>query len=275
MYARSASPARGGSGRYEPGRSDADFLVEFEDLPPERIAATTFGLKQELEALLGRPVDLVLERAIRNPWFREEVERTRANTHSAGTGQVMDGREVRREGDAWRRHCMESWGEFRAFPEAIHDRIRRALGLEPRGAQPNVALEREEAGRRRRADARGGPISPDDITRVVSSCGGEPVNCYPGEPGAACHSMAVFVSLTAKAYARGRGHLSFRQALECFVQHMQGGCAGRTHTAIVIVDSWDPEAFEDWRANIEQVRKSGAFVEVYLVDSNSVTYRPV
>lgn len=55
------SAARGAG--FEPGRSDADFLVTF--LPAARDDLTTFAdFKEALEALLGRPVDLVEREAV-------------------------------------------------------------------------------------------------------------------------------------------------------------------------------------------------------------------
>jgi predicted nucleotidyltransferase len=61
---------------FDPERSDLDFLVEFE--PKGRDAFKTyFGLKESLEALFGRSVDLVERSAIRNPYFKESVERSR------------------------------------------------------------------------------------------------------------------------------------------------------------------------------------------------------
>ena len=61
---------------FDPERSDLDFLVEFE--PEGRDAFKTyFGLKELLEALFGRSVDLVERSAIRNPYFKESVERSR------------------------------------------------------------------------------------------------------------------------------------------------------------------------------------------------------
>jgi predicted nucleotidyltransferase len=64
-------------GDFDPQRSDVDFLVEFD--PDHRANAFDdyFELKENLESLLGRSVDLVVEKAIRNPYFRASVERTR------------------------------------------------------------------------------------------------------------------------------------------------------------------------------------------------------
>ena len=65
------------TGQYRPGESDLDFLVEFEPLAVGTYADTYFGLLEALEALFSRPVDLVVESAIRNPYFRQSVEQTR------------------------------------------------------------------------------------------------------------------------------------------------------------------------------------------------------
>ncbi len=69
------SAARGTD--FDPATSDADFLVEFKpesELPPfDRY----FDLLDELRSTLGRPVDLVELRAIRNPYLRESIDRSR------------------------------------------------------------------------------------------------------------------------------------------------------------------------------------------------------
>ncbi len=49
-------------------RSDVDFLVEFAPGSKDAFAAY-FGLKEDLESLLGRKVDLVMTNAVRNPHF--------------------------------------------------------------------------------------------------------------------------------------------------------------------------------------------------------------
>jgi predicted nucleotidyltransferase len=63
--------------------SDVDLLVEFERHPGLDAFSQFFGLKEELEATIGRPIDLVSAEAIRNPVFRSEVERTRAHLYEA------------------------------------------------------------------------------------------------------------------------------------------------------------------------------------------------
>ena len=66
------------SGRYRPGESDLDFLVEFETSPRGGYADAYFGLLEALEDLFGRPVDLVVASAVKNPYFRESIESNKA-----------------------------------------------------------------------------------------------------------------------------------------------------------------------------------------------------
>lgn len=60
-------------GDFDPDASDLDFLVEFEALPPAQYAAAYFALKEGLEALFARPVDLVTSSGLGNPYFRDRV----------------------------------------------------------------------------------------------------------------------------------------------------------------------------------------------------------
>ena len=57
-------------------RSDIDFVVEFDRSRPDAFGQY-FGLKEALEALVARSVDLVVADAIRNPVFRSEVLQTK------------------------------------------------------------------------------------------------------------------------------------------------------------------------------------------------------
>ena len=64
-------------------QSDLDFLVEFEAPSSAAYADNFFGLKEGLERLLDRPVDLVVASAIKNPYFRESVERGKLPVYAA------------------------------------------------------------------------------------------------------------------------------------------------------------------------------------------------
>ncbi len=58
---------------FDPVTSDLDFLVEFDDLPPKAYADAYFTLKESLERLFGRPVDLITEASVENPYFLERI----------------------------------------------------------------------------------------------------------------------------------------------------------------------------------------------------------
>jgi uncharacterized protein len=70
-------------GGFSPDRSDLDFTVEFEPLPEGGYADNFFGFKQALESLFGIPVDLVVPSAIRNPYFRQSIEKCKALLYAA------------------------------------------------------------------------------------------------------------------------------------------------------------------------------------------------
>ncbi|WP_131767276.1 nucleotidyltransferase family protein [Candidatus Protofrankia californiensis] len=64
--------------------SDVDVLVEFDDgRTGFDYFGAYFGLKEGLERLLGRAVDVVSVTSIRNPYFRERVMRTRQPLYAA------------------------------------------------------------------------------------------------------------------------------------------------------------------------------------------------
>ena len=71
------------SDRFDADHSDVDFLVDFESLAEGEHADAYFGLLTALTSLLGRPVDLVMTRAIRNPYFLEAIEPTRMLLYAA------------------------------------------------------------------------------------------------------------------------------------------------------------------------------------------------
>jgi len=57
--------------------SDVDFVVDIKDKDPISYSDLYFGLKFGLEDLLNRPIDLLEERAIRNPYFRQHLDETK------------------------------------------------------------------------------------------------------------------------------------------------------------------------------------------------------
>ena len=65
------------TGEFDPERSDVDFLVTFHKGVRRGWMGEYFDLRQALEELLGRPVDLVSDHEFRNPYFRDAVEESR------------------------------------------------------------------------------------------------------------------------------------------------------------------------------------------------------
>lgn len=55
--------------------SDVDLIVDFDQVSLEEYADNYFNLKQELESIFNRPVDLLEEQAIGNPYFRKEIDK--------------------------------------------------------------------------------------------------------------------------------------------------------------------------------------------------------
>lgn len=71
------------SGRFDPNRSDYDFLVEFPKGVEKGWDGPYFKLFLELQAMLGRPVDLIELPNVRNPFLRASLERTKQMLYAA------------------------------------------------------------------------------------------------------------------------------------------------------------------------------------------------
>jgi len=62
---------------FDPRTSDLDFIVEFGVFTKGEYSEHYFALIEDLKSLFGRPVDVVVSRAIRNPYLLESINRTR------------------------------------------------------------------------------------------------------------------------------------------------------------------------------------------------------
>jgi uncharacterized protein len=65
------------------GDSDVDFLVVFKRSEETNAFHQYFDFKEALSRLLNREVDLVCYEAIRNPFFKQEVDSTRHPVYAA------------------------------------------------------------------------------------------------------------------------------------------------------------------------------------------------
>lgn len=77
----SASVAADG---FDPDASDLDFVVSFERRDPPALFDRYFGLKEDLEVLFGRGVDLVTEDALgKDPDFADGISGSRVPLYAA------------------------------------------------------------------------------------------------------------------------------------------------------------------------------------------------
>lgn len=68
---------------FDSEHSDLDFLVRFQQPAPMNLSDQYFNLVEGLEKLFGRKVDLVMEGALKNPYFIESVNETRELLYAA------------------------------------------------------------------------------------------------------------------------------------------------------------------------------------------------
>ena len=57
--------------------SDVDLIVAFRNMPVEEYADNYFDFKFSLQDILQRPVDLLEQQAIRNPYFLQTIDKTK------------------------------------------------------------------------------------------------------------------------------------------------------------------------------------------------------
>jgi predicted nucleotidyltransferase len=63
--------------------SDIDFIVDFESQDIDHYADNYFNLKFALEEIFNRRIDLLEEKAINNPYFKEAIENQRQILYGA------------------------------------------------------------------------------------------------------------------------------------------------------------------------------------------------
>ncbi|MDR3308609.1 MAG: nucleotidyltransferase domain-containing protein [Tannerella sp.] len=55
--------------------SDVDLIVDFQDIPVEEYADNYFDFKFSLQDIFNRPVDLLENQAIKNPYFLHSINK--------------------------------------------------------------------------------------------------------------------------------------------------------------------------------------------------------
>ena len=78
-------------GRFDPARSDFDFIVSLLPSAPGLqgpLGRRFVGFGDAMEALLGRPVDLLTDKSIRNPYLRRTVDASRRVVYERAAAQA-------------------------------------------------------------------------------------------------------------------------------------------------------------------------------------------
>ena len=71
------------SGNFNPDSSDIDFLVDYQPFPAGGKTDAYFGLLEDLQRLFDLRVDLVVDRAIENPYFRQNVAKSKVPVYES------------------------------------------------------------------------------------------------------------------------------------------------------------------------------------------------
>jgi predicted nucleotidyltransferase len=72
------------TGQFDPSSSDLDFIIEFEERSISGQLNRYLDFAEALERLFGRHVDLLTPRSIRNPYFRQTLDRTKETLYDRG-----------------------------------------------------------------------------------------------------------------------------------------------------------------------------------------------
>jgi len=61
--------------------SDIDLLVSFDDMPLLDYADNYFDLRNALQELLGKPIDLVVDKSVKNPYLKKSIEKQKVKIY--------------------------------------------------------------------------------------------------------------------------------------------------------------------------------------------------
>jgi len=62
--------------------SDIDILIKFKEISIEEYTDNYFNLKDELEKLLNRKIDLITENCLKNPYFIQSIENSKEELYA-------------------------------------------------------------------------------------------------------------------------------------------------------------------------------------------------
>ena len=68
---------------FDPANSDVDLVVDFLPEAKKQAFDNYFGLRESLERLLDRPIDLLTDTSVRNPYLRRAIDASRLQIYGA------------------------------------------------------------------------------------------------------------------------------------------------------------------------------------------------
>lgn len=71
------------SANFDSGKSDLDFVVTFNDAARAKAFDNFFGLRERLEEIFLRPIDLVTAASVKNPYLLREIEEQKQQVYAA------------------------------------------------------------------------------------------------------------------------------------------------------------------------------------------------
>ncbi len=75
--------------RFDPEKSDLDFVIEMEQMPPLIRGEKLIALWEALEDLFAKKIDLITEQPIKNPYLRANVNRTKRLIYDRKSKKVL------------------------------------------------------------------------------------------------------------------------------------------------------------------------------------------
>ncbi len=75
---------------FDPSRSDIDFVVQFNEHAKLDMYENFFGLREGLEALFGRPIDLLTTEQIKNPYLAASIDVDKRTIYAEKASQAAE-----------------------------------------------------------------------------------------------------------------------------------------------------------------------------------------
>jgi uncharacterized protein len=75
---------------FDPSKSDIDFVVQFHERAKQDMYENFYGLREGLEALFGRPIDLLTTEQIKNPYLAASIDEDKWTVYAEKTSQAAE-----------------------------------------------------------------------------------------------------------------------------------------------------------------------------------------